>query len=71
MSVKLPIANALKVMVRNVVKLCNELSITIAAAGIDTPEQLQALRDAGVQVGVGKQLGEPVWLHSKEKQEAI
>ncbi|MGQ4276822.1 diguanylate cyclase domain-containing protein [Pseudidiomarina sp. E22-M8] len=59
------------VMVRNVVKLCNELAITIAAAGIDTPEQLQALREAGVQIGVGKQLGEPVWLHSKEKQEVI
>ncbi|MEA3588450.1 diguanylate cyclase [Pseudidiomarina sp. 1APP75-27a] len=59
------------VMVRNVVNLCNELSITIAAAGIDSKEQLQALRDAGVQIGVGKQLGEPVWVETKQKQEAI
>ncbi len=59
------------VMVRNVVNLCNELSITIAAAGIDTPAQLQALRQSGVQIGVGKQLGEPIWLHKRETQEAI
>ncbi|RUO63058.1 diguanylate cyclase domain-containing protein [Pseudidiomarina insulisalsae] len=60
-----------KVMVRNVVNLCAELSITIAAAGVDTPEQLQALRAAGVQVGVGEQLGEPTWLQLKAQQEAI
>ncbi|WP_411359892.1 sensor domain-containing phosphodiesterase [Pseudidiomarina salilacus] len=59
------------VMVRNVVNLCEELNITIAAAGIDTPEQLAVLRAAGVQLGVGTQLGEPVWLPCKERQEAI
>ena len=59
------------VMVRNVVNLCQELSITIAAAGVDSPEQLQALRSAGVQLGVGKQLGEPRWLPTRTKQEAI
>ncbi|MBY6064073.1 diguanylate cyclase domain-containing protein [Pseudidiomarina sediminum] len=66
-----PHSERARVMVKNVVNLCDELAITIAAAGIDTAEQRDALGSVGVQLGCGKQFGEPAWLPSSAQQEVI
>ncbi|WP_228759553.1 MULTISPECIES: sensor domain-containing phosphodiesterase [Idiomarina] len=48
-----------QVMVRNVVHLCRDLAIEIAAAGVDNHDQLQALIHNGVNIGQGQLFGEP------------
>lgn len=46
-------------MVRNVVHLCRDLGIEIAAGGIDTRDQQKALVHNGVNIGQGMLFGEP------------
>jgi EAL domain-containing protein (putative c-di-GMP-specific phosphodiesterase class I) len=55
-------------LMRNLVRMCNELSARVVAEGIETPAELQAVIDAGVQYGQGYVLArpafpppEPVW----------
>jgi EAL domain-containing protein (putative c-di-GMP-specific phosphodiesterase class I) len=56
-----PIATdrATRAIVRSVIALCQELSITTIAEGIETQEQLTSLRALGCHLGQGYLLGRP------------
>jgi len=56
-----PIATdrATRAIVRSVIALCQELSITTIAEGIETQEQLTSLRALGCNLGQGYLLGRP------------
>jgi EAL domain-containing protein (putative c-di-GMP-specific phosphodiesterase class I) len=46
-------------LVSSVVRLCGELGAGVVAEGIETPDELSAVRDAGAQYGQGYLLGRP------------
>ena len=48
-----------QVLVRHMVKLCNELGAAVVAEGIETTDELSAVRDTGVQLGQGFLLAKP------------
>ena len=48
-----------RTLVSNVVRLCGELGAEVVAEGIETVDELSAVRDAGAQYGQGYLLGRP------------
>lgn len=48
-----------QVLVSHMVKLCNELGAVVVAEGIETTDELSAVRDTGVQLGQGFLLARP------------
>ncbi len=48
-----------QVTMQNVVNLCKELNIELAAAGVDSQKQCDALLSAGIKLGQGLLFGEP------------
>jgi EAL domain-containing protein (putative c-di-GMP-specific phosphodiesterase class I) len=48
-------------LMRNLVRMCNELQARVVAEGIETASELQAVIDAGVQYGQGYVLARPAF----------
>ncbi|NMP25016.1 EAL domain-containing protein, partial [Sulfobacillus harzensis] len=48
-----------QIIVKTMVRMCDELGITLIAEGIETPRELWTLQDLGVTVGQGFLLGRP------------
>jgi EAL domain-containing protein (putative c-di-GMP-specific phosphodiesterase class I) len=48
-------------LMRNLVRMCNELQARVVAEGIETASELQAVIDAGVQLGQGYVLARPAF----------
>lgn len=46
-------------LMRNLVRMCNELGALVVAEGIETPQEFAAVVDAGVQLGQGYVLARP------------
>lgn len=50
-----------QILVRQVVALCQELGADVVAEGIETLDELKAVRDAGAQMGQGYLLARPAY----------
>ena len=48
-------------LMRNLVRMCNELGALVVAEGIETPQEFAAVVDAGVQLGQGYLLARPAF----------
>jgi EAL domain-containing protein (putative c-di-GMP-specific phosphodiesterase class I) len=50
-----------QVLIRHVVRLCEELGALVVAEGIESIEEFHAVRDTGAQLGQGYLLARPAW----------
>jgi EAL domain-containing protein (putative c-di-GMP-specific phosphodiesterase class I) len=61
----------LQVLMRNLVRLCNDLGARVVAEGVETQDELSAVRDAGVHLVQGFYLARPAFPLPKVDPELV
>ncbi len=61
------ISDKARIVVENIVNICREMGIQVVAEGIETEEQLEALRSCGVELVQGYLFSKPIPIEEYER----